>query len=44
MPILKDKTFQDYIETKYKLAGGNLMQSAMSDDDISEEFENADSV
>jgi RecA/RadA recombinase len=44
MPILKDKTFQEYIETKYKLAGGNLMQSAMSDDDISEEFENADSV
>jgi len=44
MPILKDKTFHEFIENKYRLAGGNLMESAMSNDDVSEEFENASNV
>ena len=34
MPIIKDKTFQDFIENKYRVASGNIMSS-----DIHEAFD-----
>ena len=34
MPILKDKTFQEFIENKYRIAAGNIMSS-----DIDEAFD-----
>jgi len=43
MPILTDKAFRDYIESRYKMSTGDLM---MASDDVSieEEFENASEV
>ena len=34
LPILKDKTFQEFIENKYRIAAGNIMSS-----DIDEAFD-----
>jgi RecA/RadA recombinase len=34
MPIIKDKTFQDFVENKYRVASGNIMSS-----DIHEAFD-----
>ena len=42
MPILTDKSFRDYIESRYKMSTGDLMAS--DDIAIEEEFENASEV
>lgn len=43
MPILKDKTFRDYIEKKYRLAHGSMLED-LSSEDIDEEIKNASEV
>lgn len=43
MPILTDKTFADWIESRYRMAGGQMMEGDdvdVSDEDVSEEYEN----
>jgi len=34
IPILKDKTFQDYIQDKYQIATGNIMQGDVEDEAV----------
>jgi len=34
LPILKQKSFRDYVESSYRIASGNIMQ-----DDVEEVFE-----
>jgi RecA/RadA recombinase len=41
LPILAKKEFQKYIEEKFKSSGVGLMANELSDEDISEEYENA---
>jgi len=41
LPILSDKEFQTYIETKYKTASSNILASNLSNEEIEEEFVNA---
>lgn len=41
LPIISSKEFQDYIETKFKSAGSNLMTGNLSEEDIEKEFEHA---
>ena len=41
LEVLTDKTFRDYIDNKYRMAGGDMLKSAMDDIDVDEEFENA---
>ena len=41
LPILANKEFQTYVESKYKSAGSNLMTSDLSEEDLEEEFANA---
>jgi RecA/RadA recombinase len=43
MPVLTNKDFRSYIETKYQVAGGNIM-TTFNADDLTEEFENASEV
>ena len=43
MPVLTDPTFGTWIESRYRMAGGQMMENenvAISDDDISEDYEN----
>ena len=41
LPIISSKDFQDYIESKFKSSGSNLMTSSLSEDDLEKEFANA---
>ena len=41
LPIISSKDFQDYIESKFKSSGSNLMTSGLSEDDLEKEFANA---
>ena len=41
LEVLTDKTFREYIDNKYRMAGGDMLKSAMEDIDVDEEFENA---
>jgi len=41
LPILAKKEFQKFVEDKFKAAGSGLMTEDFSDEDISEEYENA---
>ncbi len=43
LPVLTNKEFRSYIETRYQVAGGSIM-STFSDDDLTEEFENASEI
>jgi len=43
MPVLKDKEFRDYIESRY-LVGVNDITSSFDEADLDEEFENASEV
>ena len=43
LPVLTNKDFRSYIETKYQVAGGNIM-TTFNADDLTEEFENASEV
>ena len=43
LPVLTDPTFGDWIEKRYRMAGGQMMEGDdvdVSDEDISEEYEN----
>ena len=43
MPVLTDPTFSDWIEKRYRMAGGQMMEGEnvdIPDEDISEEYEN----
>jgi RecA/RadA recombinase len=43
MPILTDETFAQWIEKRYRMAGGQMLETdnvEISDEDISEEYEN----
>jgi hypothetical protein len=45
LPVLTDKSFSDWIEKRYRMAGGQMMEGDnvdISDEDISEEYENQD--
>ena len=41
LPIISSGDFQQYIETKFKSAGSNLMTGNLSEEDIEKEFANA---
>ena len=41
LPVISSKEFQEYIETKFKSAGSNLMTSSLSEEEIEKEFANA---
>jgi RecA/RadA recombinase len=41
IPIITSKEFRDYIESKYKIAGTDMLQKQISNEDIDEEFKNA---
>lgn len=43
LPVLTNKDFRSYIETRYQVAGGSIM-STFNDDDLLEEFENASEI
>jgi len=43
MPVLTDPTFSDWIEKRYRMAGGQMMEGEnveILDEDVSEEYEN----
>lgn len=42
IPILADKSFQEFVEKKYKNSGTNLMSKELSADDIEEEYANVE--
>ena len=44
MPVLTSKEFRDYIESRYKIAGTDMLQQQMSTEQLGEEFENASAV
>ena len=44
MPVLTNKDFRDYIESKYLVATGDIMSTNVTDLDLDEEFENASEV
>lgn len=44
MPILTSKSFKDYIESNYRIAGSDMLGKSFEDSDIEEEFENASEV
>jgi RecA/RadA recombinase len=44
LPVLTNKDFRSYIESKYMIASGDLMSAAFNDVDLEEEFENASEV
>jgi RecA/RadA recombinase len=43
LPVLTNKEFRSYIETRYQVASGSIM-GTFNDDDLLEEFENASEV
>lgn len=43
LPVLTNKEFRSYIETRYQVAGGSIINT-FSDDDLLEEFENASEI
>lgn len=43
LPVITNKEFRSYIETRYQVAGGSIM-STFNDDDLLEEFENASEI
>lgn len=42
MPILSSKDFQQYIEKSFRISSSDLMASDLTQDEIAEEFENAE--
>jgi hypothetical protein len=43
LPVLTDPTFGEWIEGRYRMAGGQMMENEnvdISDEDISEDYEN----
>jgi RecA/RadA recombinase len=43
MPVLTDKTFSDWVEKRYRMAGGQMMEGDnvdISDESVSEEYKN----
>jgi len=44
MPILASKEFRDYIESSYKIAGTDMLQKEINEQELDEEFENASSI
>lgn len=44
MPILTSKEFRDYIESRYKIAGTDMLQTPMTAEEFDEEYENASEV
>ena len=43
MPVLTDPTFSEWVEGRYRMAGGQMMEGDnvdVSDEDVSEEYEN----
>lgn len=44
MDILKSSEFVEYIESRYKIAGNEMMGSSFNTEDIEKEFENASEV
>ena len=44
MPVLTSKEFRDYIESRYKIAGTDMLQNQMTDEQFNEEFANANEI
>lgn len=44
MPILVSQEFRDYIESRYKIAGSEMLGKSFDESDLEEEFENASAV
>ena len=44
MPILTSKSFKEYIESNYRIAGSDMLGKSFDETDIEEEFENASEV
>jgi RecA/RadA recombinase len=44
MPILTTKSFKEYIESNYRIAGSDMLGKSFDETDIEEEFENASEV
>lgn len=44
MPILITKSFKEYIESNYRIAGSDMLGKSFDETDIEEEFENASEV
>ena len=44
MPILTTKSFKEYIENNYRIAGSDMLGKSFDETDIEEEFENASEV
>jgi len=44
MPILTSKEFRDYIESRFKIAGTDMLQTRLTDEDLDQEFDNASEV
>ena len=45
LPVLTDPTFSDWVEKRYRMAGGQMMEGEnveIPDEDVSEEYENQD--
>jgi hypothetical protein len=38
LPILSDKTFTDWIEKRYIISSGSIMQDEVSEDDLAEAY------
>lgn len=44
LPILQNKEFRNFIDSKYRMAGTDMIQAEISIKDLEEEFENAGTV
>ena len=44
LPIIASQTFRDWIEGRYKIAGGEMLGRSFDEGEIEEEFENASEV
>ena len=44
LPIIASQTFRDWIEGRYKIAGGEMLGRSFDEAEIDEEFENASEV
>ena len=44
MPIITTKSFKEYIESNYRIAGSDMLGKSFDETDIEEEFENASEV
>jgi hypothetical protein len=44
MPIITSKEFRDYIESSYRIAGTEMLQKPLSDEDFEEEYKDASTV